>query len=262
MKKIMFPLVAVMMTATAISQTKNTQTAKKITPKTTTTVKPTAATTAMLFKNLKDSTSYALGVNIARNLKAQNLDKIDPMLLYKGLSDVLLGKIVALNDEAATKCVNSFYQKNNPDKGKSAAGGDKKQMEEIAKTKAAGQKFLAENAKRAGVRTMPEGWQYEVIKASESNDHPTPTSTVKCHYHGTLTDGTVFDSSVDRGEPISFPLNGVIKGWTLSVPMMTVGSKWKVFLPSDLAYGDNGAGPKIPGGSTLIFEIELIGIEK
>jgi FKBP-type peptidyl-prolyl cis-trans isomerase FklB len=245
-----------MIATTAISQAKKTQTTKA-----TTTTKTTA--TAYTFKNLKDSTSYALGVNIARNLKAQNLDKIDAMLLYKGLSDVLLGKKVALNDEVSTMCVNSFYQKMNPDKGKGAAtGGDKKQMEEIAKNKAAGQKFLAENAKKAGVITMPEGWQYEVLKTSESKEHPTATSTVKCHYHGTLTDGTVFDSSVERGEPISFPLNGVIKGWTLSVPMMTVGSKWKVFLPSDLAYGDNAAGPKIPGGSTLIFEIELIGIDK
>jgi len=240
MNKVFLPLVAVVISAPAISQTKKAQPAKTVATK-------TAAAPAP-FKTLKDSTSYALGVNIARNLKAQNLDKIDPMLLYKGLSDVLLGKIVSLSDADASRCVNTYVQGMN---SKKATG-----------VKLAGQKFLAENAKKPGIISMPGGWQYQVLKTSESKEHPTPTDKVKCHYHGTLIDGTVFDSSVDRGEPLSFPLNGVIKGWTLSVPMMTVGSKWKIFLPSDLAYGDNGAGEKIPGGSALIFEIELLGIEK
>ncbi len=258
MKKIFLPFLAVTITVTTMAQTKKAQPAKATSSKPAAT---SAASTTSL-KTLRDSTSYSLGVNIARNLKAQNLDKIDAMLLYKGLSDVLLNKKVALDDANASKCVNSYYQQMNPDKGKANSNDANKNNAEIAKIKAAGQKFLAENAKKEGVVVMPEGWQYQVLKASDSKEHPTATSTVKCHYHGTLTDGTVFDSSVDRGEPISFPLNGVIRGWTLAVPMMTVGSKWKVFLPSDLAYGDNAAGPKIPGGSTLIFEIELIGIDK
>ena len=244
MKKLLLPLFTIIIAIPAISQAKKTQPTKVQTQKAAT-AKPT---TTPVLKTLRDSTSYALGVNIARNLKAQNLDKIDAMLLYKGLSDVLLGKVVGLNDADASRCVNTYAQAMN---GKKASGA-----------KAAGQKFLAENAKKPGIISMPGGWQYQVLKASDSKEHPTETDKVKVHYHGTLTDGTVFDSSVDRGEPISFGLNQVIKGWTLAVTQMTVGSKWKVFLPSELAYGDNGAGEKIPGGSALIFEIELLAIEK
>ena len=200
------------------------------------------------FKDLRDSTSYALGVNIGQNLKAQNLDGIDALKLYKGLSDVLLKKTLQLSEADASRCVNTYVQQINRYK----AGAVKR----------AGQKFLAENAKKPGVISMPGGWQYQVIKTGESAVHPTATDRVKCHYHGMLIDGTVFDSSVDRGEPMTFGLNQVIRGWTIAVQMMTVGSKWRIFLPSDLAYGDNAAGEKIPGGSTLIFEIELLGIEK
>ncbi len=259
MKKVFLPLLTVIITVTAVAQQKKAQPIKaqpiKIQP-----AKPAGST--VVLKTLKDSTSYALGVNIARNLKAQNLDKVDAMLLYKGLSDVLLNKPVALGDADAGKCVNSYYQKMNPEKGKTNAGDDRKTKDEIAKNKAAGQKFLMENARKDGVISMPEGWQYQVLKASDSKEHPAATDKVKVHYHGTLIDGTVFDSSVDRGEPISFGLNQVIRGWTISVTQMTVGSKWRVFLPSDLAYGDNAAGPKIAGGSTLIFDIELLAIEK
>lgn len=201
-----------------------------------------------LFKNLRDSASYALGVNIGQNLKAQNLDGIDALVLYKGLSDVLLKKTLQLSEADASRCVNAYVQAINSFKAFA--------------TKKAGQKFLAENAKKPGITSMPGGWQYQVLKSSESKEHPKATDRVKCNYHGMLIDGTVFDSSVDRGEPMTFGLNQVIRGWTISVPMMTVGSKWRIFLPSDLAYGDNAAGEKIPGGSTLIFEIELLAIEK
>ncbi len=204
--------------------------------------------TKTAFKNLRDSTSYALGVNIGQNLKAQNLDGIDALILYKGLSDVLLKKQLQLSEADASRCVNTYVQTINSFKASAI--------------KQAGQKFLAENAKKQGIISMPGGWQYQVLKQGESTEHPKATDRVKCHYHGMLIDGTVFDSSVDRGEPMAFGLNQVIKGWTISVPMMTVGSKWRIFLPSDLAYGDNAAGEKIPGGSTLIFEIELLAIEK
>ena len=239
MKKIVCSLFILSIVTCAIAQKK--KAAQPTKPAT-----ASASTTAL--KNLKDSTSYALGVNIAHNLKAQGLGDIDAMLLYKGLSDVLSNKKVALADADASRCVNTYVQGKNSQKSLSA--------------KAAGKKFLQENAKKPGVKSMPGGWQYEVLKASESTEHPLPTDKVKVHYHGTLIDGTVFDSSVDRGEPISFGLNQVIKGWTISVPMMTVGSKWRVFLPSDLAYGDGGSGDKIAPGATLIFEIELLGIEK
>lgn len=215
--------------------------------KTVVTAKPTNNAATPL-KNLKDSASYALGVNIAKNLKAQNLDKIDVTLLSKGLNDVFANKEINLTEMAAMQCVNDYVQKQN----------NLKSVPE----KTAGKKFMAENAKRKGVISMPGGWQYEVLKASESTVHPQPTDKVKVHYHGTLTDGTVFDSSVDRGEPIVFGLNQVIKGWTLAVTQMTVGSKWKIFLPSDLAYGDHGSGDKIKPGATLIFEVELLDIEK
>lgn len=238
MKKIFFAAMAFVSTSAMAQKTKPTKT---VVPS-----KPTAATTPL--KNLKDSASYALGVNIAKNLKAQNLDKIDIALLSKGLNDVFANKDISLTEMAAMQCVNDYVQKQNVLKSEPE--------------KLAGKKFLAENAKRKGVVSMPGGWQYEVLKASESTVHPQPTDKVKVHYHGTLTDGTVFDSSVDRGEPIVFGLNQVIKGWTLAVTQMTVGSKWKIFLPSDLAYGDHGSGDKIKPGATLIFEVELLDIEK
>ena len=125
----------------------------------------------------------------------------------------------------------------------------------------AGETFLAENGKRENVVTLPSGLQYEIIKQGDG-PKPLATNTVTCHYHGTTIKGEVFDSSVKRGQPASFPLNGVIKGWTEALQLMPVGSKWKLFIPSDLAYGDNPAGPTIKEGSTLIFDVELIEIVK
>jgi FKBP-type peptidyl-prolyl cis-trans isomerase FklB len=122
-----------------------------------------------------------------------------------------------------------------------------------------GKKFLADNSKRENVITLPSGLQYEIIKAGEG-PKPNLEDKVTTHYHGTLIDGTVFDSSVDRGEPASFPVNGVIKGWTEALQLMPVGSKWKLFVPYDLAYGERGTGPQIGPYTTLIFEVELISI--
>jgi len=237
---------------TVISVAVATATAQTAKPKVATT-KPAAktATTATApnpIKTLKDSASYALGVNIARNLQAQDFGNINMALLEKGLNDIFAAKKPLLADEAANTCIGVYQQQAKSSKA--------------VVNKAAGQKFLAANAKRAGVVTLPDGLQYEVIKAGTDTAKPKLTDKVKCHYHGTLLDGTVFDSSVDRGEPITFPLNGVIKGWQEALQLMTVGSKWKLYLPSDLAYGDNAAGPKIGPGSTLVFEVELLGIEK
>ena len=124
----------------------------------------------------------------------------------------------------------------------------------------AGQKFLAENKNKPGVKTLPDGMQYIVMKEG-TGPMPSATDTVSTHYHGTLIDGTVFDSSVDRGQPAEFPVNAVIKGWTEALQMMKVGSKWKLFIPSELAYGDRAAGPKIQANSTLVFEVELLSIK-
>ena len=137
----------------------------------------------------------------------------------------------------------------------------KAQAAKAGDVKAAGAKFLADNGKREGVKTTASGLQYEVIKAAEGAK-PVPTDKVNVHYHGTLVNGKVFDSSVQRGEPITFGVQEVIKGWTEGLQLMNVGSKFKFFIPSDLAYGDNGAGADIGPGETLIFEVELLKIEK
>ncbi|MGI2259271.1 FKBP-type peptidyl-prolyl cis-trans isomerase [Shewanella sp. GXUN23E] len=126
---------------------------------------------------------------------------------------------------------------------------------------AAGQAFLQQNQAREGVKVTPSGLQYEVLSKGEGTVHPSASDSVKVHYHGTLIDGSVFDSSVERGEPISFPLNRVIKGWTEGLQLMTVGDKVRFFIPADLGYGNRAAG-KIPGGSVLIFDVELLGINE
>lgn len=133
--------------------------------------------------------------------------------------------------------------------------------EQPATAQTAGERFLAENAKKEGVRTTASGLQYKVIK-SGTGASPRLTDGVKVHYHGTLVDGAVFDSSVERGEPISFPVNGVIAGWTEALQMMKVGDRWQLFIPARLAYGEQSPTPKIAPNSALIFEVELLGIEK
>ena len=214
-------------------------------------VKPVAAPAPVKVVELKtqrDTVSYALGIDIAKNLINQNLGDIEFKLLVQGLEDIFKKKTIAIKEEEANKCIQDYMQK-----AKSAKAGGNKE---------AGKKFLLENAKKKGVISLPNGIQYEVLKTGNDTTKPKLTDKVKCHYHGTLIDGTIFDSSVDRGEPVTFPLNGVIKGWQEALQLMTVGSKWRIFIPSDLAYGDNAAGEKIGPGSTLIFEVELIAIEK
>jgi len=229
-------------------------TTKPAAPKAATAAKPAvktstaSPTSTLVLKNNKDSASYALGVRIAQNIKDQGFDKLDAALIQKGISDVFNGKAIALPDASLDKCIGEYQQKASSAKASVA--------------KAAGQKFLAENGKRKGVVTTKSGLQYEVIKAGTDTTKPTINDKVKCHYHGTLIDGTVFDSSVDRGEPISFPVGGVIAGWTEALQLMTVGSKWKLYIPAELAYGDRQMGDKIKAGSTLIFEVEILAIEK
>lgn len=246
MKKMTIALTGILFAGTVFAQTKKTIPAKPATAAKAAAAKP--ATPATALKNSTDSASYALGARIAQNMKAQGFDKLDPVIFQKAISDVLHDKKLAIPEEALDQSIGVYQQKANALKA--------------VKAKEEGRKFLAENAKRKGVITTASGLQYEVLKAGTDTVKPKLTDKVKCHYHGTLINGTVFDSSVDRGEPISFAVSGVIAGWTEALQLMTVGSKWKLYIPSELAYGDRQAGPSIAPGSTLIFEVEILGIEK
>lgn len=201
---------------------------------------------AQSFKNSDDSLAYSLGVLIGGNLRAEGFSDLDHALIAEGLKDVLAGKPTKLTVE---QC-NTFVRE--------SAGSRK--MKQGESNKVAGEQFLAANKTRAGVISLDNGLQYEVLKMGDGKK-PKATDKVLVHYHGTLIDGQIFDSSVDRGESISFPLNQVIKGWTEILQLMPVGSKWKVYIPYDLAYGERGAGADIKPYSALIFEIELLGIE-
>ncbi len=225
------------------------------------TVKPAAPKTGAVktmtnpLKNGKDSASYALGIRIAQNLENQGLGKLNVAILQKALADQLGKKKTIIPEASLNACIEDFVAEVNEEKtalAKIASEQTKKQ----AKI------FLDANGKRTGVITLPSGLQYEVIKNNPDGVKPLASDQVKCHYHGTLIDGTVFDSSVERGEPIVFSVGGVIRGWQEALQLMTVGSKWKLYVPADLAYGDAQAGAKIGPGSTLIFEVELISIEK
>lgn len=194
-----------------------------------------------------DKVSYALGLSIGNNFKSSGIDSVVMDDFMQGLSDVLEEKAPQLSYDEAKHEIEAYFMD--------------LQQKAVKLNKEAGEEFLKINAHKEGVTTLPSGLQYEVIKMGDG-PKPTLSDTVTCHYHGTLINGIVFDSSMDRGEPASFPLRGVIAGWTEILQLMPVGSKWKVTIPSDLAYGDRGAGEHIKPGSTLIFIIELLSINK
>jgi FKBP-type peptidyl-prolyl cis-trans isomerase FklB len=198
-------------------------------------------------KTEMDSVSYSLGVSIGSNLKGQGFEKLNFAAMMKAMEDVYGDGKTTISEEQANMFIQSYFQKLMDKKSEAA--------------KADGVKFLEENKKKEGVQTTASGIQYKV-NTMGTGPKPLATDRVKVHYTGKLIDGTVFDSSVERGEPAVFPLNGVIPGWTEALQLMPVGSKWTIFLPSDLAYGERGAGQQIPPHSTLIFEVELISIEK
>ena len=192
-----------------------------------------------------DKVSYALGLSIGQNFRASGFDEINFEDFLSGVRDVYNQSEPAMSYDEAKTIINEYFQE--------------VQKKAVAQNKEAGEEFLRINAHKAGVTTLPSGLQYEVIKMGDG-PKPQLTDSVECHYHGTLINGQVFDSSMDRGETATFPLQGVIKGWTEILQLMPVGSKWKVTIPSNLAYGDRGAGQMIQPGSTLIFIIELIAI--
>ena len=196
-------------------------------------------------KSQIDSVSYGLGVSIGNNFKNNQLDTVDVDILAKAMKDVFAGK-ASMTQQQADSAINGYMAVKEKSKG---ADNVKK-----------GQAFLDENKKKPGVQVTPSGLQYIIMKAG-TGPKPGLNDKITAHYHGTLIDGTVFDSSVERGQPASFPVSGVIPGWTEALQMMPVGSKWKLFLPSNLAYGERGAGGKIGPNSVLIFEVELISID-
>jgi FKBP-type peptidyl-prolyl cis-trans isomerase FklB len=192
-------------------------------------------------KSLKERAGYAFGVMIGTQLKNSGLD-LDAEQFAAALKAVLKGEESTMSDEELQKTL------------------EEAQAVATAKQAEAGTKWLADNAKKEGVKATASGLQYQVLKEGDGGIKPKETDKVNVHYHGTLTDGTVFDSSVERGEPISFGLNQVIPGWTEGVQLMSKGAKYRFFIPYNLAYGERGSPPKIPPFSTLVFEVELLGI--
>jgi FKBP-type peptidyl-prolyl cis-trans isomerase FklB len=202
-------------------------------------------------KDPKLRASYALGADIGSNLKRQELD-LDAKALAAGISDAIGGKTALTPAEVQETLAELRKQYMAQMESKAKVAGSKNLKD--------GEDFLAANGKKDGVKTTASGLQYKVIK-SGSGATPKPSDEVKVHYHGTLIDGTVFDSSVERGEPISFPVTGVIPGWVQALQLMKVGDKWQIYIPSKLAYGERGSGPKIGPNAALIFDVELLGIE-
>ncbi len=227
--------------ATKTSQTSATK------PKTATSAKTAAPLT---LKTEKEKFSYALGMNIGANMKRQSVP-VDPAILARGLKDALAGgKTILTEDEARatlTQMQNEMRQKMQA-KSQEEASGNKKE----------GDTFLTGNKAKDGVVTLPSGLQYKILTTG-TGPKPTASDSVVCNYKGSLINGTEFDSSYKRGQPATFPVTGVIKGWTEALQLMPVGSKWQLFIPSDLAYGDAGR-PGIPPGATLVFEVELVSI--
>lgn len=189
--------------------------------------------------------SYALGMSIAGNLIQSGVKTIHAESFAAAIQDAFTGVKPQLQPQEANQIIEHFLNEVNKEQG---AGNSEE-----------GKKFLEENSKKKGVTVLPSGLQYEIISEGEG-EIPTLSDQVKCHYHGTLIDGTIFDSSVQRGKPAVFPVNGVIKGWVEALQLMSAGSKWRLYVPSNLAYGTQGAGGVIGPNATLIFDVELLEI--
>lgn len=194
-----------------------------------------------------DKISYALGLSIGNNFQNSGINNLQVEDFVKGLKDVLSGAEPEISYDEAKQVMNDYFMN--------------LQKERLELNKKAGEEFLNINKGKAGVVTLPSGLQYQVLKQGEGAK-PAASDKVKCHYHGTLINGTVFDSSVQRGEPAVFGVSQVIPGWVEALQLMPVGSKWRLFIPSDLAYGEHGAGDAIEPNSALVFDVELLDIVK
>ena len=205
-----------------------------------------------VLKTKNDKISYSIGMDIGKQLKRQPM-KIDPEILTQGIKDAFSGVKPLLTEEESRNTMTNFK--------KEMMAKQKTQMKALGeKNKNEGQTFLEANKKKKGVVTLPSGLQYKVIKEG-TGEKPKPTDTVTVHYRGTLIDGSEFDSSHGRGQPATFKVNGVIAGWTEALQLMKVGSKWQLFVPSNLAYRERGAGGKIGPNATLIFDVDLLSIK-
>ena len=193
-----------------------------------------------------DKLSYALGMSMASSLVNSGLNQIDVDSFVKAFVEVINNGAADMSPQEANQYIQEYLSK--------------RQNEMSGENLKIGREFLEENKKKEGVVALPSGLQYEILKEG-SGEKPKATDKVKCHYHGTLLDGTVFDSSVQRGQPAIFGVNQVIQGWVEALQMMPVGSKWRLYIPSELAYGERGAGKDIEPNSTLIFDVELLSIE-
>jgi FKBP-type peptidyl-prolyl cis-trans isomerase FklB len=226
--------------------------------KPTTAAKPAVA--PLTLKTQKQKASYALGMNIGADLKRKGVSpSVDAALTARGLKDALAGTKPLMTEEEEKAALMQLQTEVRATQQTMAQEAQAKAREADAPTRKAGEDFLAANKSKEGVVTLPSGLQYKVLTAG-TGPKPTTSDTVTCNYKGTLLSGKEFDSSYKRGQPASFPVGGVIKGWTEALQLMPVGSKWQLFIPSDLAYGDHGAGADIGPGETLIFEVELLSI--
>ena len=233
-----------------------------------TTKKPATAAkpaTTLTLKTQKEKASYALGMNIGSGFKRQGVP-VDPAIVARGLRDAMTGAKPLLTDDEAKAAFAELKTEMNQKMQAQQQEMQAKMQEQQAKAHEAaapnikeGEAFLAANKTKEGVVTLPSGLQYKILTAG-TGPKPTASDTVSCNYRGTLLNGKEFDSSYKRGQPLEIPVGRVIKGWTEALQLMPVGSKWQLFIPSDLAYGDAGAGDDIPPGSTLIFEVELLSI--
>lgn len=197
-----------------------------------------------------DKVSYALGLGIGRQLSQMGAGELNIDDFAQAIKDVIAGEKLKVSDSEAQTIVQDFFKKQEEKQRAVAAEAGKAARE-------AGEKYLAENAKKEGVVTLPSGLQYKVLTEGNGKK-PKATDKVKCHYEGMLIDGTLFDSSIQRGEPATFPLNGVIAGWTEGLQLMAEGSKYRLFIPYNLGYGERGAGASIPPYAALVFDVELI----
>jgi FKBP-type peptidyl-prolyl cis-trans isomerase FklB len=212
----------------------------------------TKTATPLVLKTDKDKTSYALGLSVGKNLQNDGVD-VDLAILARGIKDALAGGKVLLTDDEVKAVMTSFkmnMQKKQEEKMQQAGDANKKE----------GDAFLAANKTKEGVVTLPSGLQYKIVTAG-TGAKPTAADSVVCNYRGTLINGKEFDASSKHGGPATFPVSGVIKGWTEALQLMPVGSKWQLFIPPDLAYGQRGAGGDIGPGATLVFEVELLSIK-